>query len=477
MGNTESNLNQSKELSQGDKERMLQQNMIQQARITNQIKQDKFSNLQKNMDEFRRQQQMVPRSGNPLLTNPEVQKEFLRNKNMQKQIMELAQQQKKNHIEDSSYNQINDFLSNLNVEERETDVNKSHLFINQGTKYQNIVPSNEIRKPDIGITNSDRDKLVRLIKKEKEEETIKIKKEHEKRRKEYLNKLNLLDEKNIDPYKVLDISKNSGINDIKAAYKRKAKVYHPDKMGGSNEQFQLITMAYMSLIEKYKRQQQDKQFMTLKEESHNQLKQQTKTQRKNVNMKGNNFNPKMFNKIYDENKLQDPTDEGYGKWMTETEYDSDTTPKLFSSEFNLNVFNNTFNDHKEDVGQEIITYQEPQALSSAKQNFQELGGGTNGDYSNSNNVTSKMGYTDYRKAHTQTTLINPNSVNVKQYSSVEELNKARSKKTMLTQEEMMVIERNKAMEKDREEERLIRLNQNDEMAFRQFERVNKMFLK
>ena len=131
MGNTESNLNQSKELSQGDKERMLQQNMIQQARITNQIKQDKFSNLQKNMDEFRRQQQMVPRSGNPLLTNPEVQKEFLRNKNMQKQIMELAQQQKKNHIEDSSYNQINDFLSNLNVEERETDVNKSHLFINQ----------------------------------------------------------------------------------------------------------------------------------------------------------------------------------------------------------------------------------------------------------------------------------------------------------------------------------------------------------
>ena len=150
---------------------------------------------------------------------------------------------------------------------------------------------------------------------------------------------------------------------------------------------------------------------------------------------------------------------------------------IVSPGVDLNVFNNTFNDHKEDVGQEIITYQEPQALSSAKQNFQELGGGTNGDYSNSNNVTSKMGYTDYRKAHTQTTLINPNSVNVKQYSSVEELNKARSKKTMLTQEEMMVIERNKAMEKDREEERLIRLNQNDEMAFRQFERVNKMFLK
>ena len=64
-------------------------------------------------------------------------------------------------------------------------------------------------------------------------------------------------------------------------------------------------------------------------------------------MKGNNFNIKMFNKIYDENKFHDPSDEGYGKWMAETEYDSDTTPKLFSNEFNLNVFNNTFNENKE----------------------------------------------------------------------------------------------------------------------------------
>ena len=36
-----------------------------------------------------------------------------------------------------------------------------------------------------------------------------------------------------------------------------------------------------------------------------------------------------------------------------------------------------------------------------------------------------MGYTDYKKAHTQTTLINPNTVKVRQYRNVEELNKAR----------------------------------------------------
>ena len=33
----------------------------------------------------------------------------------------------------------------------------------------------------------------------------------------------------------------------------------------------------------------------------------------------------------------------------DTEYDSDKTPKVFSSEFNLNIFNNSFEDHKEET--------------------------------------------------------------------------------------------------------------------------------
>ena len=110
-----------------------------------------------------------------------------------------------------------------------------------------------------------------------------------------------------------------------------------------------------------------------------------------------------------------------------------------------------------------------------KQNYQELGGDAPGDYSNG--PDSKMSYTDYRKAHTQTTLINPNQVKVRQYRNVDELNRARGEKPFLTEEEAMVIERNKKLEEEKEEERLMRLNQYDERAFRQFERVNKLFLK
>ena len=470
MGNTESEFNKNDKLSAQDKQRMLDQNLLQQERIKNQILKGKIENTHKIMDQLRRQQQMVPNSKNPLLTNPEVQREFLRNKKMQQELQCRAQIQKKQHIEDDSYNQINNFLSNLEVEEKEEQINKSHLFINQGTRHQNIVPP-EKKKPEIGITNSDRDKLIRLIKKQKEDETKKNKLEHEKRRKEYESKLNLLEEKNIDPYKVLEVSKTANMTQIKNAYKKKAKKYHPDR-GGSGQEFQVVTMAYMAIIDKFKKQQQDKQFTTLKDESKKEMENQNRTQRKNVNMKGNNFNVKLFNKIYDENKLYNPNDEGYSKWMEDNEFDNDTTPKIFSSEFNLNVFNNSFNDLKEETSQEIIKYQEPQPISSIKQNYQELGGNTLGDYSN-----SSEGYTDYRKAHTQTTLINPNNVKIKKYKNVEELNRDRGRKTYLTPEETMIIERNKAIEKEKEQERIMRLSEYDERAFRQFERVNKLFLK
>ncbi len=166
MGNAESDLNNNDKLSARDKEKILQQNLLQQEIIKNQILQGKLEETQRQMDTIRREQQLVPNSKNPLLTNPEVQREFLRNKKMQQELQRRAQLEQKKHIQDSSYNQINNFLSGLQVEEKEDQINKSHLFINQGTRYQNIVPP-EQKKPEIGINNSDRDKLIRLIKKTK----------------------------------------------------------------------------------------------------------------------------------------------------------------------------------------------------------------------------------------------------------------------------------------------------------------------
>ena len=58
---------------------------------------------------------------------------------------------------------------------------------------------------------------------------------------------------------------------------------------------------------------------------------------KKVDIGGNNFDKNIFNKIYEQNKLYNPNDEGYSNWAKETEFETDKTPKLFSNEFNLNV--------------------------------------------------------------------------------------------------------------------------------------------
>ena len=264
------------------------------------------------------------------------------------------------------------------------------------------------------------------------------------------------------------------MNEIKTAYKRKAKIYHPDRPNGNKEQFQLITMAFMLLIEKYKKTMEDKQFTTLKEESRKELEKQKNNSRRNVNMKGDRFNNKLFNKIYEENKLYNPNDEGYGNWMSDNQYNSDKIPKVFSNDFNLNVFNSTFNEHKSSNSQEIVNYSQPKALSLVKGNFEELGGGAVGDYSSTNN---RINYADYKKAHTETTLINPDNVRVKNYNSVKDLEFERSKKQFLSEKELQQIAIQEAKEKEMEEVRLRRLNEYDEKSFKQFERINKIFLK
>ena len=72
MGNIESDLNKNDKLTAQDKERILQQNLLQQEIIRKQIQQGKLEETHRQMDNFRRNQQMVPNSKNPLLTNPEV---------------------------------------------------------------------------------------------------------------------------------------------------------------------------------------------------------------------------------------------------------------------------------------------------------------------------------------------------------------------------------------------------------------------
>jgi curved DNA-binding protein CbpA len=57
-------------------------------------------------------------------------------------------------------------------------------------------------------------------------------------------------------YQLLEVSETAESDEIKTAFRKKAKVFHPDK-GGSKEMFQLINEAYHILSEPARREEYD----------------------------------------------------------------------------------------------------------------------------------------------------------------------------------------------------------------------------
>jgi hypothetical protein len=51
-----------------------------------------------------------------------------------------------------------------------------------------------------------------------------------------------------DPYSVLEVYYGSSLTQIKAAYRRLAKIYHPDIPTGSEEKFKELSSAYATLL-------------------------------------------------------------------------------------------------------------------------------------------------------------------------------------------------------------------------------------
>ena len=67
----------------------------------------------------------------------------------------------------------------------------------------------------------------------------------------------------IDYFQILDVKITSTKEEIRKAYKNKAKKAHPDK-GGSNEEFLKLREAYDCLIDKKKRKEYINKLMSLK---------------------------------------------------------------------------------------------------------------------------------------------------------------------------------------------------------------------
>lgn len=284
----------------------------------------------------------------------------------------------------------------------------------------------------------------------------------------------------LNPYQILGIDKNFDEVSLKKAYLKKALKTHPDR-GGSNEEFQKVSIAYTLLLKKLQDMKNNHSHNDLREHSKNYMQQQSSDSRVNVNM-GENFDINLFNKVYEENKINTAFDDGYGDWMSSNAIEDKKQQKLFDGKFNKNLFNHEFEKYKRDQqkrsGMQLVKYENPNVDISfkGKDSLAILGQDKISDFSG--DTGSGLGFRDYKDAFTNSCLIDTrafqdkgrprdiNSMEASRSNISYQMSEQDQKKYMLQQ----------LKEKKEEEMRIQRLQQYENQAFNTYDRIHQRLL-
>jgi len=189
---------------------------------------------------------------------------------------------------------------------------------------------------------------------------------------------------------------------LKKAYKRAAVMVHPDK-GGTEEQFEAVTRAHAYLGEILQRIRGGRTKESVVE-APTALKDGRQTESKQWEMiEPVRLNPKKldlnaFNQMFEQTRMPDPEDEGYGDWLKAA--DEPEGGKKFGGKFNRDVFNRAFEDEarKRASQSSQLAVMQPQALMMMPNQGVELGRANKGDYTAAANANLK--YTDLKHAYT-----------------------------------------------------------------------------
>ena len=288
-------------------------------------------------------------------------------------------------------------------------------------------------------------------------------------------------EPKLDPYKILDLSKTYDKKMLKRAYLKAAMKAHPDR-GGSPQLFQQVSIAYTLLTKKLKEQENTHSHREMQSSAKDYIQTQESQPKVNVNMK-DNFDGELFNKIYEENKIKDAYDKGYGSWMDKNPALESEQTKLFQSGFNKDMFNATFDKFKEENAQQykqqLVKYEEPEERLSMKNqdSLATLGQGKVSDFSGS---SDSLQFTDYKKAYTYgSTLIDTATVSLDgRAQSIGGVKSQRSNLSYeLSPEDQKRVALQQMREQKEEEKRVQRLNVYDQKHGQAYEKIHGLLLR
>lgn len=256
-----------------------------------------------------------------------------------------------------------------------------------------------------------------------------FRKKQEERRKRFYAEVESFEKGNENPYQILGISMDIDTLSLKKAYKKMAVKHHPDK-GGNPEIFKKITQAYIYVLDKVeKSKRMNRTYEDAKTDfdkpSEEYIDKQVKETVRKYNLDGDNFSLEKFNKLFNEFRISDPNDKGYGDgWEDETvEYNQ----PVFNQKFNKDVFHKVFDEVNEKRLKQysgkgtVIKHEEPQAhlsLNGSGIGFAEIGVD---DILNFTGNSGDLNFTDYKAAYTYNSIIEKPEMNRKQYKNVKEL--------------------------------------------------------
>jgi len=265
---------------------------------------------------------------------------------------------------------------------------------------------------------------------------------------------------------------------LRGAYKKAALKSHPDK-GGSEKEFEAVTRSYAYLTEILKRINGGRSTAgvveaptILKDSRQHDSKDWTMVEPVRLNPQKLDIN--VFNQMFEQTRIPDPDDEGYGDWLKK-EGDTKVSPN-FGGKFNRDVFNQTFSDEIRSRNSTAVSVVVPQAMTLAPTQGVELGRGATGDYTAPANA--QMKYTDLRNAYTSESAFTHQVSNV----SIENRNfdtyaGARKKAPEpLSDREMQAIQEAEAFQAKKEKERSLRAAQEMSMADDYFARMKQLVL-
>ena len=199
------------------------------------------------------------------------------------------------------------------------------------TEYGNLPNINNIinydfENKELNLSYENVNDTVNRYKKEHKEEKAKFN-EYMSRKEKYLESQIYNFEKKYDPYKILDISpKVSDPNIIKKAYKKKALLYHPDRVSNespkvieeSSVRFKIITQAYLYLLKKYETEN-DLQIKINRPVEKKEY-QDIGDKRENKFINKDKFNLELFNEVFEKYRVPETLEDGYNHLMSKDEY-------------------------------------------------------------------------------------------------------------------------------------------------------------